>query len=105
MDEPWTPPLRLSESDGRCRLTLVGVTSGHGLTLQEAADDLVARILDLVAAVRGTGFRAPSELGPPDLRLYSFLHELSEIGARGDDIRPRLFGGSSGSVGETDVAA
>jgi hypothetical protein len=105
MDEPWTPPLRLYETCGRCRLSLVGIASGHGDTLQEAADDLVARLLNLVAAMRSSGFRAPGELGPPDLRLYAFLHELGEIAARGEDIRGRLFGGSGTGYGKSDVAA
>jgi hypothetical protein len=48
MDQPWAPALHLNEVGGRCRLSLVGDTCGDGDTLQEAADDLVARLLNLV---------------------------------------------------------
>jgi hypothetical protein len=101
MDELWLPALRLHESGGRCRLTLVGVTHGDGETLQAAADDLVVRVLHLVAAIRASGLRIPGELGPPDLRVVSFLYELGEMAARGEDIRDRLFG----ATGPTDIAA
>jgi hypothetical protein len=99
--EPWTPALRLHESAGRCRLTLEGVTSGQGQTLQEAADELVGRLLTIVTAVRHSGYRYPAELGPPDLRLFAFLYELGEIAARGGDLRQRLFGRPD----RTDLAA
>jgi len=101
MNEPWLPALRLHDSGGRCRLMLVGVTYGDGDTLQEAADDLVVRVLHLVAAIRASGLRIPGELGPPDLRVASFLYELGEVAARGEDIRDRLFGSS----GASDIAA
>jgi hypothetical protein len=101
MDDPWLPALQLDESGGRCRLTLVGVTYGNGDALQEAADDLVVRVLRLVAAIRASGLRIPGELGPPDLRVASFLYELGELAAQGEDIRDRLFGVS----GPTDIAA
>ena len=62
-------------------------------TLQEAADDLVARALVLVMAFRS------SEIGPvssetpqPDPAMLEFLHDLGEIAAAGGDIRQRLFG-------------
>jgi hypothetical protein len=55
MDQSWTPPLHLNEVGGRCRLSLVGFTSGEGDTLQEAANDLVARLLNLVICVRTSG--------------------------------------------------
>jgi hypothetical protein len=80
---------------------LVGVATGRGHTLQEAADDLVLNVLNLVAAFRATGFRIPGELGPPDLRVLRFLYELGELAARGGDIRERLFG----FVDETERAA
>jgi hypothetical protein len=97
----WTPPLRLHDGDGSCRLALVGVATGRGDTLQEAADDLVFNVLNLVAAFRATGARIPGELGPPDLRVLSFLYEIGELAARGRDIRERLFG----FVDETERAA
>jgi len=66
MSESWAPPLRVGETATGCRLTLVGVTYGNGETLQDAADDLVARLLNLVIGMRTSGFRFASELGPPD---------------------------------------
>jgi hypothetical protein len=101
VSEPWTPRLHLQERAGRCRLVLDGVTDGQGATLQEAADELVGRVLTIVAAVRRAGYRHPAELGPPDLRLFAFLYELGDIVARGGDIRQRLFG----TPDEPDLAA
>lgn len=101
MNERWTPRLQLHEHDGRCRLALEGVTYGQGHSLQEAADDLVGRLLSIVATVRHGGYRYPAELGPPDLRLFAFLHELGDIVAGGGDVRRRLFGPPD----ESDLAA
>jgi hypothetical protein len=89
MGEPWCPPLQVRERDGLCHPVLVGVARGRGGSLQDAGDDLV---LNLVAAFRATGLRIASELGPPDLGVSGFLAELSEIAARGGDIRERVFG-------------
>jgi hypothetical protein len=88
----WSPPLELRESAGRCRLSLVGLTHGEGSTLQEAADDLVVRLLNFVVCVRTSGLRISSELGPPDQRLMEFIWELGECAASGADIRQRVFG-------------
>jgi hypothetical protein len=93
MDELWSPPLQVREHAGRCRLSLVGVTSGDGETLQDAADDLVGKVLGFLVAVRRSGLRLPAEVGPPDLRLLAFLYELDELVGRGEDIRTRLFAG------------
>jgi hypothetical protein len=92
MDEAWCPPLQVRERDGLCHLVLVGVARGRGESLQDAGDDLVLNLLNLVAAFRATGLRIASELGPPDLGVSGFLAELSEIAARGGDIRERVFG-------------
>ena len=101
VDEPWNPPLRVHERGDVCVLILVGVGCGRGETLQDAGDDLVFNVLNLVAGFRATGFRIPGELGPPDLRVVTFLYELGELAARGRDIRGRLFG----SVEDTELAA
>ena len=77
---------------GGCRLTLVGLPCGQGGTLQEAADDLIARLLTLVMCARASGLRTPPELGPPDHRMLEFVWELGELAARGEDIRDRVFG-------------
>jgi hypothetical protein len=92
MAERWTPAFQVDDLPGGCRLTLVGLACGQGATLQEAADDLIARLLTLVICARASGLRAPPELGPPDHRLLEFVWELSELAARGEDIRERVFG-------------
>jgi hypothetical protein len=74
----WTPTLELHETAGACRLRLVGLAHGNGNTLQEASDDLIDRLVDLVLAVRSSGLKAPGELGPPDPRLLEFIWELGE---------------------------
>lgn len=93
MAEPWVPPLHLDErGGGRCRLTLAGLTHGDGHTLQEAADDLIARLLDIVLYVRAAGFPASTELPPPDSRLIDFIWRLCQRVGRGEDIRELVFG-------------
>ena len=77
---------------GRCRLSLGGHAYGDGDTLQDAADALVARLLQTAMSWRNGAFRFPSELGPPDVRWLEFLHELGEIAAAGGDIRERVLG-------------
>jgi hypothetical protein len=88
----FTPPLTLHELAGRVRLCLGTLAYGTGPTLQEAADDLVYRVLGYAMALRATGLEASSDLGPPDLAALSFLYEVGEIATAGDDIRQRLFG-------------
>ena len=88
----WTPALELSETGTGCRLSLDGWTHGEGETLQEAADQLVARVLDVALRFRSSGYRFTHALGRPhadDLRL---VWELGEIAARGGDIRGRVLG-------------
>jgi hypothetical protein len=85
-------PLTVQESPGRVRLCLGNLAHGDGPTLQDAADDLVQRLLTHVMAFRANGIRTPAELGPPDLAAMNFLYELGEVAAAGGDIRGRLFG-------------
>jgi hypothetical protein len=92
MAENWSPPLQVYECAGRCRLSMGGWVEGQGDTLQDAADDLVARVLNIAICFQTSGFRFSSELGPPDHRLLAFLWDLGELAARGEDIRERLFG-------------
>jgi hypothetical protein len=87
----WNPSLRLDETGSGCRLSLVGVACGNGATLQDAADDLIGRLLGLLLAMRRSGLRIASELGPPDPRVLEFIWELGELAARGEDIRVRVF--------------
>ncbi len=87
-----TLPLTVQESSGRVRLCLGSLAHGDGPTLQDAADDLVQRLLSYVMALRASGFRPSLELAPLDLPTMDYLYELGEIAAAGGDIRSRLFG-------------
>lgn len=84
------PSLTLTEQGNRVRLELGGVARGEGASLQEAADDLIGRILELALAFRSHGPVASRELRP-DLETMNFLHELGELAASGVDIRSRVF--------------
>jgi hypothetical protein len=84
------PALTITEADGRVCLDLGGFAQGEGSSLQEAADELVRRILELALAFRSSGCSASRELRP-DLETMNFLHELGEIAAAGGDIRERVF--------------
>jgi len=92
MTEPWTPTLSIREVAGRCRLDLGGHVHGEGATLQEAAYDLVRRLLALAMSLRSeAGFRVSPEVPGVDLRWFEYLYELGAIAARGEDIRDRVF--------------
>ena len=84
-------PLTVQESSGRVRLCLGSLAHGDGPTLQDAADDLVQRLLTYVLALRASGIRPSPELAPPDLATMDFLYHLGAIAAAGGDIRSRLF--------------
>jgi hypothetical protein len=88
----WAPELTVHETGNGCRLTLAGLTYGNGSTLQEAADDLITRLLTVVLCSRSSGFRIPPGLGPPDPQLLTYLWELGDLAAAGEDIRDRVFG-------------
>jgi hypothetical protein len=92
MAESWTPPLKLEEVEGRCRLSLGGLAYGNGRTLQEAADDLIARLVHLAATFRGSGFRLSPEGPQLNNASLDFIWEIGERAARGEDVRPRVFG-------------
>jgi hypothetical protein len=98
--QDWTPPLEVTVVAGRCRLCLGGYAYGEGETLQDAADDLVARLLNFAMCFR-SGFTISRELPPPDLRWLDFVYQLGEIAAAGGDIRDRLFGAGSAATGPT----
>jgi hypothetical protein len=83
--------LRVTERDGVVQLHLSGLVRGEGPSLQDAADDLIGRLLGLVMAFRSGGFRCSAEAWP-DLQAMDFLYELGEIAAGGGDIRARVFG-------------
>jgi hypothetical protein len=88
--------LHFHASAGRCRLSLGSYAYGNGSNLQEAADDLVARLLTFAKHFHsGAGFTFSSELLPIDFRWFEFLYELGEMAGRGEDIRPRVFGSAA----------
>jgi hypothetical protein len=101
MEKTWVPPLQLHERGGCCRLTLVGITHGEGRTLQEAGDDLIARLLGIAAVARSSGFGFSTDIPPPDHRLLAFIWDLGERAAAGEDIRGCVFG----SVAPPDTSA
>ena len=85
-------PLTVQEAPGRVRLCLGSFAHGDGPTLQDAADDLVQRLLTYAMAFRASGFRPSLETAPIDLAAMDLLYQLGEIAATGGDIRGRLFG-------------
>jgi hypothetical protein len=87
-----TLPLTVQESPGRVRLCLGSLAHGDGPTLQDAADDLVQRLLTYAMAFRASGLRLSLEMAPPDLAAMDLLYQLGELAATGGDIRGRLFG-------------
>lgn len=82
----------MRDLDDGCRLSLVGIADGQGPTLQDAADDLVAHLLNLVMSLRTSGLRMAPGLGPLDRRSLEFLWELGDVASRGGDIRAHVFG-------------
>jgi hypothetical protein len=89
----FTPTVEVRQVAGQVRLLLGQLAYGEGTTLQEAADDLVARVLILVMALRSGGIGPlPCEGPRPDLAMLEFLYELGEVAEAGGDIRDRLFG-------------
>jgi hypothetical protein len=91
----FTPMLRVEEVGGRVRLTLDGVVSAEGPTLQEAADELVWKVLVAVMEFRSRGVSGLGTVCRPRAELVSLLWELTEIVAGGGDIRERLLGPGS----------
>ena len=92
MADSWTPSLSSRESAGRFRLSLGGYVHGEGSTPQEAADDLVQRVLVQAMSLRSEhGFRVSPEGPGIDLRWFELLYELGSIAAGGGDIRDRIF--------------
>jgi hypothetical protein len=88
----WTPALELCETGDGCRLSLGGWAHGEGETLQQAADQLVARVLDVALRFRRSGYKFARALGRPTMDELSFVWELGEIAAGGGDIRQRVLG-------------
>jgi len=90
----FTPTLRVDEIAGQVRLSLDGFFSADGETLQEAADELVRKMLVTLLAFRASGVSGLGVARRPDMELVAFLWDVGEIAAAGGDIRERLFGPS-----------
>ena len=82
----------MDESASGVRLHMDGVCSADGPTLQEAADELVWKLLAAVMVFRSDGMGAFSTLCRPDMEVVRFLSELGRVAAAGGDIREHLFG-------------
>jgi hypothetical protein len=82
--------LQVRERAGRCRLCLGAWAYGDGETLQDAGEDLLARVLGQARHVRTGSIVVPGDLGPPDHRWLEFLWEVGEMSVRGEDVRARV---------------
>ena len=89
------PPLRVSEITGRVRLGLRGFGYADGATLQEAADGLVAHLLQIAMAVRSGEILPTRAVGYPDPDQLAFIRQLGDHTAAGGDPRDLLFGPNS----------
>jgi hypothetical protein len=87
----YHPALFVRERAGGVRLHLGALAHGDGRSLQEAADDLLRRVLELGRAFRASGISVAPEFAH-DVAGLSFICELDEIAASGGDVRTRLFG-------------
>jgi hypothetical protein len=89
---PYQPPLEVRQVAGQVRLLLGDLAYGEGAILQEAADELVTRVLVLVMAFRWGGIGPiPSEVSARIGPCWSSCTNW-EITATGGDIHDRLFG-------------
>ncbi|GLZ76181.1 hypothetical protein Afil01_09880 [Actinorhabdospora filicis] len=88
----WSPGLELDEHPDGCRLVLVGVTRGHGSTLQEASADLLTRLFDLSVAVRRAAGAKPPVRGVHRPEVWRWLWRTGDLALRGEDLRAHVFG-------------
>ena len=87
------PRLEVLEVTGGCELWAAGHIAGRGASLQEAANDLVDRLLTLAISIRTSGLSATSESGAIDVAWVDFIWRVGEHARRGGDIRDLLFAG------------
>src|SRR5262245_139789 len=92
MPDPWSPELRVAERDGVVRLSLGGIASGSGRSLQEAGNDLLARLFDLAMSLRSGRIRFGAELRPPMPQVLDYLWEVADVASGGGDLRAHVFG-------------
>lgn len=89
------PALHISERDGRIRLGLEGLGHVEGETLQEAADELVARVVQVAMAIRASGVGPVYSECCADPELFDFVWRLGAHAAAGGDPRELLFARST----------
>jgi hypothetical protein len=88
---PDRPSLSVTKRDAGVRLHLGRLAQGDGASLQEAADDLLRRVLVSAAGIRQGGLSGSCEV-VPDLQAMAFLYEIGELAETGGDVRAALFG-------------
>jgi len=87
----FTPSLLVRSDADAVRVTVTGVAHASGPTFQDAADELVRKVLVILMAFRG-GTVAPAGRGAMlDPGVQEFMSELGAYAAAGGDIRDRLF--------------
>jgi hypothetical protein len=86
----YTPALALTETDDRVRLSLGGLATGEGATLQEAGDELVRQMLVAAMAARAGEIRFSPALRPQP-GMLEYLWRLGRVAAAGGDIRTVIF--------------
>jgi len=86
--EDWRPSLSVHET-ASCRLSLGGLAHGHGPTLQKAADELVARVLDTALSLMH-GRLTLSRAMPLEPRVIAFLSKVAALSEQCGDVRARV---------------
>lgn len=86
------PRLRITEIGDGVRLGLDGFGYVGGATLQEAADELVRRMLVVAMAFRASGLGPTCSECRADPGALDLIWKLGDIAAGGGDIRGYLFG-------------
>ena len=87
------PLLRTRITGAGIRLELGQWSYGNGRTLQEAADDLVARVTAQALALRSNGMRIHAEAPMPDIGYLDFLWQVGGLPDGPASVRSLLFGG------------
>jgi hypothetical protein len=88
----FSPSLRVTEANGHVRLWLDGLAFADGPTLQDAADELVHKMLIMAMAIRSGQIWSSGGGLRPDPAVLHYLLRLAQAAAAGDDIRQLLFG-------------
>jgi hypothetical protein len=91
--DSWSPVLSVRELGHGCRLSLAGIAYADGATLQQAAERLIARVLDAAEALE-SGIPFSPAMPPPPAGVLRFLHDIRQRAARREDVRGLILGGS-----------